>query len=424
MSSTLNFNDLPDEIRHMTFDLFTPVERTLVSPTCKSFYDLIMETKAWWRECEIESEVSMEKIKEILKFFSIKSHNTLTSIKIEKTISTKAELEEIFSLLKSSSSSIKKLILLQSSSLNSKTREFAQKLPQLQILVSQSGLSEDRWKLDPTVTGLRVFGTGKLQNVKAKEMIWLSQLTYLSIGSVEWGDPDFLTVLRSCQSNLEHLNLVYFPSSTNSTFTLAAPLQMDALLSLHPLSFPISEPELILPITAPSLRRLSGRIDQVRAVTAAAVETLELILEDETEEGWNAEEVLEFTEKIKACLVEKSHIKHLRLSGDKHNFRNQLKALVGLLTISYSGDHQVLCPHLKSISIFECSQLESLQDLARLFIRRFKFRLGIAGRDKFRIFLDDPDEKLRTEVCDRLNEAVEQLEMFEEEEEMEDYFHQ
>lgn len=181
---------------------------------------------------------------------------------------------------------------------------------------------------------------------------------------------------------------------------------MDTLSSLTIFSVPVSEPQRINSINAPNLEFLFSGVDQARAVKATSLESLELIFDDEGEEGWNKEKELAFVEKIKNCLSEKPRVSLLEIRvNDDFKSQTQLKVLIESLVVQ---DQSPLCPQLELLRIRGSNQIEDMRPLALLLACRLDFLDSTSG-SRFTLEMDPEDEQLQEQSMDRLTEAWEEV---------------
>lgn len=418
MSTTfrsINFNDLPDEIHQMTFDLFTPIERTLISPTCKKFYDLIMESKSWWREVEVEeSGLSMDKIKAMLQFFSRRSHNSLKKVSIKRSIETEEELEDIFSLIQSSSSTIKWLEILQSRDFNTLTRRFSQDLPNIKILQTTGqvlcGL-QLKYPGQLSSNGIGFFETDLLEELDEEDFQWLSRLSHLCVILLSSHSP-LQQILRACRRRLRVMIFKIF-IAIEMPFEMPPieSIQMECLQTLHLPCLQDDVPAVIFPLSAPNLRDIRGRLSQVKAVSAPSLKVSALSLEDEGVDGWDREEIGTFTDQIKGLFIQWSGLRSVDICLlDDRECNAQYQVMVELLYCCEDSEQVPLCPGLQRLVVKPWKSGMDAEKLTRTVISRERYRLNAFGVVDFQIGISESGERLKQETMDQFVKARKQVE--------------
>lgn len=354
----------------MAFQLLKPIERASVSTTCKKWYDLITNTKAFWREVEVEEDDSKEKMNQMLQVFSSRSSSSLKSVKVKRRIETEEELREIFSLIEPSASTIKALLLKQSRDLNSLTKDLSQDLPNLQVLFSIHTTSDRFEKIAPVKkksTGLRIYCTDTLESLQDEEMKWLSQLEHLQIHQIS-SDTQFSSILRSCK------RLLSFSAIEMKSRDAKEPesITTDCLKSLGlPLS-PPNQPAVSLKILASSLSSLRCRIDQLEGIkTTTSLRQLLLILEEG--DDWSQVQATEYTENLKRSLLSWPSIVKLKFGVTTAKVQTQLQVLSQALLCSRLQEQSAVLPELEELEL-KLKNEPDLDALARLVISRERYR--------------------------------------------------
>lgn len=256
-----NFNDLPDEVHHMSFQLLDPVELAKASSTCRKWHELIMSTKAFWREVKIQEGCSKEKMLGMLQVFNSRSDSSLIKITIERFIDNEEELREIFSAIESSASTIKIFVLLERQELNFLTRKLCRSLVNLQVLHTTVE------KKDPEViesnandvkpyAGLRIYITDRLTDLEGEEMKWLSKLFVLFVREMD-SRFNFLLVLRFCK--VLTVFSVLSIDSRGDPDQEAEPITIHSLRTIILPALPFHQPPWLFNLSLPNLNQLVCR---------------------------------------------------------------------------------------------------------------------------------------------------------------------
>lgn len=369
-----NFNDLPDEVHHISLQLLNPVELAKASSTCRKWHGLIMSTKAFWREVKIQEGCSKEKMLGMLQVFNSRSDSSLIKVTIERFIDNEEELREIFSAIESSASTIKIFGLLESQELNSLTRQLCRSLVNLQMLHStvekkDTEVLERNVNNVKTDAGLRVYVTDSLKDLEHEEMKWLSKLFVLFIGEMD-SRNNILLVLRFCK------DLTIFSAlsidSRGDTDQEPEPISNHSLDTFILPALPFDQPPLLFNLSLPKLTHLLCRIDQMERIeTSSRLRQLTLILEDE-DEGWSQDQADEYAVKLRKVLCNRPSTSTLSIQALTCEVQTQLQALVRGLLCSDAQEQTLILPELQVMEL-SLSQETSLTALARLVISRERY---------------------------------------------------
>ena len=320
----------------------------------------------------------MDKIETILQIFSARSGNALTKVRINRFIETPEELQEIFSFIKSSTSSLKILMIRQSFHLNTLTRGFARSIPQLQVLYSsqQNVLTFSVESVVDKHSNLWFFGTDLLENLQEEDVKWLSHLRHLFFGAA-MPRSELCDVLKACGPNLERLGMgVVDPDDDQETDQIV----LNALSILEFQDWLLVGPVSHLSLKTPALTTLCCRLSKIRRVeSSSSLALMKLMLDDEGEDQWLDEgEILweepqedEFIGSLKSAFCQIASIKVLVIEGISSNFQVQLQSIPQALSVcSETNSKEVLLPNLISLCIKGLDESYDFEQLARVAIER------------------------------------------------------
>lgn len=397
-STPLNFNDLLDEILHLVFSFLTPEERALVSSTCKEWHGIIMGTKSYWREVKVGKDASVEKMQTKLRVFNQRSSFSLRVVVIDRKINNQPELDRVFYIIAPSARTIRKVLLRQAPTLNLYTRILSRlSFPALQVLCTQAEIQMGKvFKMrDPEETwnGLEVYLTDLLVELHDEdELEWLSRLQCLEV-EISDSPRAIRSILESCKGLVTlSVNGIFHNTEPNSHDSI---IIVDFLKVLHLPVSPPSRPPIRVDLTAPNLKALVCRIDQLESVQASSLQQLFLVLEDPGDEEWDEQKLQDYSRKCNGCFSSKPRILELIILGDipggARKVQGQLQGLIK--TLACSADKVPICPNLKQLTINPIQEA-NLEALARTVISREIHSTKTSGRNRFRVSLQKHDTQI------------------------------
>lgn len=394
-SRTLRTTSLPNEVLHLAFDALDPSERALISSTCQQWHRLIIHTQAWWRDLIVEEGKSIDTAILALQIFTDRSKCTLIRVAIKPKIEKESDLQAIFSLLRFSNLSITRLGLAQLPTFNTKTRLFAQKLTNLEILFAIEELKFNRVALPLKARGegLIRLQIDNLMDVKETEFQWFSSLKELSViksDSIE----KFKSILKECKYSLESLHFEEIlrdpPTIVHPLFRNRGPVRSTTpsikMTSLRHLGLPQGDISVGTILSAPNLETIApATLDQLIQIQVPTVKKLHLVLEDELALSWDAGWGDRFTNLFGRVMQEKTNLKHLVIFSPSGKHSVQL----GRIFQALSDTDLDLCPKLVSLQV-----RPPVPDMEKV-VELVEMRKKSSGANNFDFFFSsDRDEVL------------------------------
>lgn len=216
---------LPDDVLLLILHKFTPFERCRLLSISKDWNQTIMQHPPFWQYLTIPQHLSLSSAISILQIFNARSNFTLKHFILKNVIDSRDSLNEIFTELSRSSTSMRLLALFQNSSgLNTEVRRLSSAfLPNLNTLhIISSGLSEFNFegsisnmelkrfqssasKDENSKQGLRYYYTTTLSGFEGTESRWFEQLKFFKCSRSSTNDSRF--VLKAAKINLVELHL-------------------------------------------------------------------------------------------------------------------------------------------------------------------------------------------------------------------------